>query len=155
MLQSLYHDAMMTARDIESVICFTVPLLVPTTNHYKKPTHYTGRDGYQHLGFALTKEAKLYREAVAIFAQGRTVAPQTDKDRRKAKYTVQMDVFLGPKQRLDSDNALKVGIDSLVWCGVIHSDANVYESKAIIHKDERENPENPRTQYLITRMEKE
>lgn len=137
----------------EEIICFTVPLLVPTTNHYKSPTRYTGKDGFRHLGFKLTNEAKAYRDAVCIFAQGRTVAPQTPAERRKVKYTVQMDVYLGPKQRLDSDNALKVGIDSLVWCGMIHSDASVYESKAIIHKDERANPENPRTQYIVTRLE--
>jgi len=137
----------------ETVLSFCVPLLVPTTNHYKKPCRYLGKDGFLHLGFKLTKEAKAYRDAVAIFAQGRSVSPQTDAERRRVKYTVQIDVYLGPGQRLDSDNALKVGIDSLVWNGVIHSDANVYESKAIIHKDERQNPNNPRTQYLITRME--
>lgn len=136
-----------------SQIQFTVPMLVPSTNHYKRPCKYIGKDGCLHLGFKLTKDAKAYRDAVAIFARGQTVAPPTDAERRKVKYTVQMDVYLGPGQRLDSDNALKVGIDSLVWCGVLHSDANVYESKAIIHKDERNNPDNPRTAYLVTRME--
>lgn len=132
---------------------FTVPLLVPTANHYKSPVRYAGRDGFLHLGFKLTKEAKAYKDAVAIFARGRTVAPPTEAQRRKVKYAVQMDVYLGPKQRLDSDNALKVGIDSLVWSGVIHSDSNVHESKAIVHKDERNNPENPRTKYIVTRLE--
>jgi Holliday junction resolvase RusA-like endonuclease len=140
---------------IEDVICFTVPLLVPTANHYRDPVRFIGRNGYLRLGFKLTKEAKAYQEAVAIFAHGRTVSPATAAERRKARYTVQMDVYLGPRQRLDSDNALKVGIDSLVRCGVLHSDANVYESRAIIHKDERNNPENPRTQYLVTRMEQD
>jgi len=136
----------------EDVICFTVPLLVPTANHYKRPCKYIGRDGGLHLGFKLTKEAKAYRDAVAIFAAGRTISPGTDAERRRVRYTVQMDVYLGPGQRLDSDNALKVGIDSLVWCGILHSDASVYESKAIIHKEERDNPENPRTQYIVTRL---
>jgi Holliday junction resolvase RusA-like endonuclease len=136
-----------------SQIQFTVPLLVPSTNHYKRPCKYIGKDGCLHLGFKLTKDAKAYRDAVAIFARGQTVAPPTDTERRKVKYTVQMDVYLSQGQRLDSDNALKVGLDSLVWCGVIHSDANVYESRAIIHKDERDNPENPRTTYLVIRLE--
>lgn len=140
---------------IENAVSFTVPLLVPTANHYKRPCKYIGRDGGLHLGFKLTKAAKAYKDAVAIFAQGRTVAPQTDAERRRVRYTVQMDVYLARGQRLDSDNALKVGLDSLVFCGMIHSDANVYESKAIIHKDDRDNPENPRTAYIVTRLEEQ
>jgi Holliday junction resolvase RusA-like endonuclease len=135
----------------ENVICFSVLYLVPVTgNHYKQPCKYIGRDGGLHLGFKVTKSAKAYYDAVAIFAQGRTVSPQTDAERRKVQYSVQMDVYLGEKQRGDADNFLKCGLDALVHCGMIHSDAAVKECKAIVHKDERENP---RTTYLITRME--
>jgi len=138
----------------EEVIAFTVPYLVPpSNNHYKRPCRYTGRDGYSHMGFKLTKEAKAYYDAVAIFARGRTVSPATDSERRRVRYTVQIDVYLGERQRGDADNFLKCGIDALVRCGVIHSDAYVQECRPIVHKDERTNPENPRTQYLVTRLE--
>lgn len=137
----------------EIIICFTVPYLIPVTgNHYKRPCRYTGRDGYSHLGFKVTKEAKAYYDAVAIFARGRTVAPQTDKERKRARYSVEMDVYLGPRQRGDFDNFWKCGLDALVNCGVIHNDSAVDgdKSKCAVHKEDRENP---RTEYLVTRLE--
>ena len=139
---------------VEDVICFSVPYLIPPSgNHYKEPRQYVGRDGYRHLGFKITDEARAYYDAVAIFAQGRTVVPLDPKERRKARYAVRIDVYLGPRQRGDFDNFLKCGFDALVKCGVIHSDAAVdgEESRCVIHNDDRENP---RTQYLVTRLEK-
>jgi len=138
---------------IEDVICFTVPYLIPPSgNHYKRPCRYTGRDGYGHMGFKLTKEAKAYYDATAIFCQGRTVAPAADAERKKARYGVRIDVYLPPKGRGDFDNFWKAGLDALVHCGVIHSDAAVdgEESKCVVHKDDRSNP---RTTYLVTRLE--
>jgi hypothetical protein len=76
------------AANIESCVSFTVPLIPPSGNHYKKPCKYIGRDGFLHLGFKLTKETKAYYDAVAIFARGRTVAPYTDAERRKVRYAV-------------------------------------------------------------------
>lgn len=135
----------------EKLITFTVPYLTPpSTNHYTKPCMYKGKDGFVHRGKKLTKEAKAYKDAVAIFARGRTVAPTTDGDRRRVKYRVAVIVYLGYKQRLDSDNSLKVAIDSLTYAGVIHSDAYVMESKATIVKDERHDP---RTHFTIERMD--
>jgi Holliday junction resolvase RusA-like endonuclease len=136
-----------------SEICFTVPYLIPVTgNHYKRPCRYTGRDGYSHMGFKVTKAAKAYYDAVAIFAAGLSVAPETDKERKAARYAVKMDVYLGPRQRGDFDNFWKCGLDALTNCGVIHSDAAVDGglSNCIVHKDQRDNP---RTEYLITRLE--
>src|SRR5215471_6528965 len=99
----------------EEVICFTVPYLIPPSgNHYKKPCRYVGRDGCLHLGFKTTKEARAYYDAVAIFAQGRTIAPFDAKERTKTRYNVQIDVYLGPNQRGDNDNFLKCGLDALV-----------------------------------------
>lgn len=135
------------------VICFTVPYLIPPSgNHLKRPCKYIGRDGSLHLGFKLTRETKAYYDAVAIFAGGQTVAPETDAERRRARYTVEVDVYLGERQRGDADNFLKCGIDGLVRAGVIHSDANVYQSLARVHKDERDNPH---TTYLVTRLEEQ
>jgi Holliday junction resolvase RusA-like endonuclease len=101
------------------------------------------------LGFKLTKQTKAYYEAVAIFASGETVAPETDAERRTAKYRVEMHVYYPPKKRGDIDNHAKAGIDALVRCGVIHSDHNVVELMAIPHRDDRENP---RTEYTIERL---
>ena len=141
--------------EIERTICFAVPYLIPPGgNHYKQPCKYIGRDGSLHLGFKVTKDAKAYYDAVAIFARGRTVAPQTDAERRKVRYGVRIDVYLPPKGRGDFDNFWKCGLDALVRCGLIHSDAAVDgdNSKCVVHKDQRDNP---RTEYLVTRLENE
>lgn len=138
---------------MENVIAFTVPYLIPPSGgHYKAPTRYIGRDGYSHLGFKRTKETKAYYDAVAIFAGGRTVAPHTDAERKRARYSVRIDVYLGARQRGDFDNFWKCGLDALIHCGVIHNDSAVdgEESRCVVHKDDRSNP---RTEYLVTRME--
>lgn len=139
--------------EIEKTISFTVLYCIPpSNNHYKRPCKYIGRDGGLHLGFKVTKEAKAYYDAVAIFSQGRTVAPPTDADRKRVRYSVRMDVYLGERQRGDFDNFWKCGLDALTNCGVIHSDAAVdgEHSKCVVHKDQRTNP---RTEYLVTRLE--
>jgi Holliday junction resolvase RusA-like endonuclease len=138
-------------REPEQIVTFTVPYLTPpSVNHYTKPCMYTGKDGMPHRGKKLTKEAKAYRDAVAIFAQGRTVAPITDAARRRVRYRIVVRVVLGFNQRLDSDNSLKVAIDSLTNCGVIHSDAYSEDSRALIVKNERHNP---RTEFIVERMD--
>lgn len=139
--------------ETEDVICFTVlGMIPPSGNHYKEPILYIGRNGYRRVGFMVTPRAKAYFDAVAIFAQGRTVAPNDQRARKKARYSVRMDVYLGPRQRGDFDNFWKCGADALVRCGVIHSDAAIdgEKSKCVVHRDERDNP---RTEYLITRLE--
>lgn len=138
----------------EEIIAFTVPYLIPpTANHYKEPIQYIGRNGYKRLGFMVTPQAKAYFDAVAIFARGRTVTPNEQRARKKVRYAVRIDVYLGPRQRGDFDNFWKCGADALVRCGVIHSDAAVdgEHSKCVVHRDERTNP---RTEYLVTRLEK-
>jgi len=133
------------------VICFTVLFLTPPSgNHFKEPIRYRSPNGSPRLGFKLTAETKAYYDAVQIFAQGRTVSPETAAERRKVRYTVEIDVYLGEKQRGDADNFLKCGIDALVRAGVIHSDANVFQTSARVHKDSRHDPH---TTYLVTRME--
>lgn len=124
---------------------FTVPMVVPSGNHYKRPCRYIGKDGGLHLGFKVTKEAQAYYDAVAIFARGESVA---DED---ARYSVFIDVYLGRGQRGDFDNFWKCGLDALVKAGVIHSDAAVdgLESRCVVHKDQRDNP---RTEYQVRRI---
>jgi Holliday junction resolvase RusA-like endonuclease len=138
---------------MSSKVAFTVPYLIPpSVNHAWKPTMYTGKDGFAHRGRKTSPEVRAFKDAVAIFARGATVAP--DGDRRKVRYGVRMDVYLGPKQRGDFDNFWKCGLDALVNCGVIHSDAAVSgdHSKCVVHKDDRANP---RTEYVVTRLENE
>ena len=139
--------------EIEQLIVFTVPHLTPVTvNHIYKTCYYNGRDGVAHRGKKLTPEAKAFCDAVAIFARGRSVAPLTNNERKKVRYAVRIDVYLGPNARGDFDNFWKNGLDALVYCGVIHSDACVdgEESRCVVHKDERHDP---RTMYTVTRLE--
>jgi Holliday junction resolvase RusA-like endonuclease len=136
---------------IEDVVTFTVPYITPpSVNHYTKSCYYRGADGQSHKGKKRTPEANAFREAVAIFARGRTVAPPTNNLRSKAKYKVEITLTLGKNVRLDADNGMKVALDALQWAGVIHSDAFVVEAKAIVIKDNRENPS---TAFLVIRTE--
>ena len=134
---------------IEDVVTFTVPYLRPPSgNHYKAPCVYRDRNGYPRRGFKVTPEAKAFKEAVAIFARGRTVAPP-DALKRKTHYDVKMTVVLGPRNRGDEDNFHKVGLDALVDAGIIHSDAYAHCVCNVI-RDQRANP---RTEYTVTRLE--
>jgi Holliday junction resolvase RusA-like endonuclease len=135
---------------IEDVVSFTVPLTPVSVNHLYSDCTYVGRDGYRHRGKKISPEAKAYKDAVAIFARGRTVAPATPRERRKVKYRVLIDLYLGKNQRLDADNGQKVMLDALEAAGVIHSDAFVGDLRVRPHKDDRLNP---RTEYTVSRME--
>jgi Holliday junction resolvase RusA-like endonuclease len=138
---------MISSNQIEEVVVFTVPYLIPPSgNHYKQPCKYIGKDGQLHSGQRVTKDAKAYKDAVAIFAQGRTVAP-LDALKKKTAYDVVITVVLGKGQRGDEDNFHKVGLDALVYAGVIHSDAYAH---CVIHVIRNERG-NPRTNYLIRR----
>jgi Holliday junction resolvase RusA-like endonuclease len=140
----------MSNQTVENLVRFTVPgLLPPTVNHCYETCFYRGRDGYSHRGKKLSPEAVAYKYAVCIFARGRTVAPEADKDRKKARYRVQIDLYLGKHQRLDADNSLKIGIDALVYAGVIHADHRV-QVNVNPHDEDRQNP---RTEYTVERLE--
>jgi Holliday junction resolvase RusA-like endonuclease len=144
---------MILSTTIEDVVCFTVPYLTPpTANHYKTPTMYTGKDGYAHQGFKVTPEAKAFKDAVAIFARNRTVAPATDRERKNVRYRVGVHVVLGPGARMDCDNSSKVALDALQAARVIHSDAKVVECVLTIDRNDRLHP---RTEFFVTRMENE
>ena len=136
---------------MENVVSFTVPYLTPpSVNHHTRPCKYVGRDGLLHTGRKLTPEAKAFKLAVAIFARGRTVAPVTNSERSKVRYSVIADVYLGKAQRLDADNCGKLLLDGLQDAGVIHSDAFVEDFRVRPHKDDRENP---RTEFIVSRIE--
>jgi Holliday junction resolvase RusA-like endonuclease len=140
-------EAMNLSSEPEEVVVFTVPQLIPPSgNHYKEPCWYRGKDGDPHQGYRVTKEARAYKYAVAIFARGRTVAPP-DALKKKTAYDIKITVVLGPRQRGDEDNFHKVGLDALVSAGVIHSDAYAHCVIDVIRDDR----DNPRTTYLIRR----
>ena len=108
---------------------FTVPMIPPTVNHYVKHT----RSGRHYV----TKEGMAFKAAVGLLARGATVAPETRRDRSKARYRLTVRVFLGPKQRGDGDNLWKCVADGLVEANVIHSDAAVKEWLMFVDGDER------------------
>lgn len=139
--------------EIEKVVEFIVPGLVPpSVNRYKEGCIYTGRDGYLHRGYKRSKATRAYYDAVAIFARGRTVSPETDTERRKVRYAVRIDVYIPQHSHVDFDNCWKCGMDALENCGLIHNDSHVdgERSNVIIHKDDRLNP---RTEYRVERLE--
>jgi Holliday junction resolvase RusA-like endonuclease len=137
---------------IEDLIVFSVPWKPPTVNHYWVPTMYRDRLGYVHRGRKLSDEARAWKDAVAIFAQGRTVAPASSRERKKARYKVKIHVYLAAAQRGDADNFNKGCLDGLQDAGVIHSDAAIETCEITVHRDERDNPENPRTQFIVERL---
>lgn len=136
----------------ENIIAFTVPYLIPPScNHLWQNCMYTSKKtGLPVQGRKISKEAKAFRDAVAIFSHGRSVIPALH--RKRARYSVVIDVYLGKGQRGDFDNFWKCGLDALVLCGIIHADSAVdgRVSRCIVHTDERDNP---RTEYLITQLE--
>lgn len=91
-----------------SIIWIEVPGTPPSVNHYVK--HSRGR----HFK---TAEATRFLRDIAYIANGRQI--------RAKEYTVDILIYLAPKQRLDIDNAPKLCLDGLVKAGVIHSDAAI------------------------------
>src|SRR5690242_16125618 len=93
---------------------FTVPMVPPSVNHYKKPRG----NGY---GFYVTPEANAFKCAVSHFA------PEADQwdGYSGAEFFVTLHIYLGPKQKGDVDNFAKVCLDSLVAIKLIKTDAKV------------------------------
>jgi Holliday junction resolvase RusA-like endonuclease len=125
------------------MISFTVPLVPPSVNHYKKP-----RGGGLH-GFYVTAEGRAFKDAVAIFARGRSVSPVTESARDRVRYQLEVRVVLGRKQRGDGDNFWKCIADGLVEANVIHSDARVRRWILEVEDGDRLNP---RTEICVRVM---
>lgn len=90
-------------------VYFNVPMVPPSVNAYVRHTR-TGR----HY---VSKEAKAFKEAVALFAKGQQI--------RAKAFCVDITIFLGPGQKGDLDNFAKCVLDGLVEAGIIDSDAKV------------------------------
>lgn len=126
-----------------------IPLIPPTVNHYKKPALFPRKRGGPPVpGMVMTKEAKAFKAAVAVFARGETLAPATESGRRKVRYMLHATVYLGKNQRGDGDNFWKCLADGLVEAGVIHSDAAVTAWHIEVARDR----ENPRTVVEISTL---
>jgi crossover junction endodeoxyribonuclease RusA len=111
-------------------ISFTVPLVPPSVNHYKKPRKF-GR------GFYVTKEAIAFKEAVALLGRNTKLVAEA--------YSVVIGIFLGHAQKGDIDNFCKVVLDGLVFAGIIHSDAAITELTLRKGRDAK----NPRTEIQV------
>ena len=121
------------SNEVLKQVDFTVPLVPPSANHYKVPL-------WDRRRFYVTKEAKAFKEAVwACSPRGRR------KFKRNQEYFVDLWIYLGKDQRLDSDNGAKCVFDGLQEAGLIHSDAFITEHR--IHK--RRDWKQPRTEITI------
>ena len=103
---------------------FSVPAIPPTANHYVVHT----RKG---LHFR-TPEARRFDERVALSAGNL-------RGRHLEAKEVDIILWLPPNKRGDVDNFIKVGIDSLVRCGVIQSDASI--TRLLVEKHRLETPQ--------------
>jgi Holliday junction resolvase RusA-like endonuclease len=129
-------------------LSFTVPLVPPSVNHYKRPVVYR-KGGKLRRGQTLTEEAKAYKWAVAIYAQGRTLIPEDPKKRKQAKYELWANIYLGPRGRMDGDNGNKLIGDGLQDAGIIHNDNAVKRWHVEKFGDDRQHP---RTEITVRRL---
>jgi crossover junction endodeoxyribonuclease RusA len=109
----------------EKDLSLVIPLTPPSVNSYVRHT----RKGRHYV----SAEALKFKEAIAIFARGRSVDGKF--------YQVDINVFYAKGERGDLDNRTKCVLDGLEDAGVIHSDAAVTSLSMQKHRD----PENPRT----------
>lgn len=121
-------------------IIIEVPFTPPSVNHYKEPIKIRRRDGTTVTSFALTAEAKAFRDTIAVFARGETLVPRERKEWKNVRYAITATVFLGKRQRGDGDNFWKCIADSLVNARVIHSDARVRRWQIEIEDGYRDSP---------------
>src|SRR5262245_22148255 len=114
---------------------FTVPLIPPSVNHYKKPS----RRG----GFYVTAEAQAYIDAVCLLSRGLKVTGDA--------YRIGISFYLGPPKqhlgRFDLDNFAKVAIDALVKAGCIRNDARIFDLYLV--KRFVSNAREERTTYVV------
>ena len=126
-------DRIVSALDARNVqeLTIIVPLVPPSVNHYVKHT----RNGRHYV----TKEAKAFKEAIGLFSRGMLFDPVP------SKYEVEIHIYLGVRQKGDTDNFAKVCLDGLTEAGFIHSDAAVTD--LILRK--RRDRKNPRTEITV------
>jgi Holliday junction resolvase RusA-like endonuclease len=116
-----------------SQLSLVIPMTPVSVNHYKKPR----RGGF---GYFVTKEAKAFKEAVALIAKAHPF-----KLCGADSYKVSILIALGKGQKGDIDNFAKLSLDSLVDAGVIHSDAAICE----LFMQKIRDISNPRTEITV------
>lgn len=122
------------------VIIIDVPVTPPSVNHYKVPALIRTSNRATVKTWVLTPEAIAFREWVCVKARGKTLAPQSKRDRDRVRYQIIATVFLGKRQRGDADNFWKCIADSLQHAGVIHSDARARRLHIEVEDADRDNP---------------
>lgn len=108
---------------------FSVPLVPPSVNHYKRPKA-SGK------GFYVTEEAKAFKAAVACLSKGSVEAKE---------YFVGVLVFFGKGQRGDVGNLEKCIGDGLQDAGIIGNDAKIKKYQIEVSRDWDE----PRTEIFV------
>jgi Holliday junction resolvase RusA-like endonuclease len=115
---------------------FSVPLLPPSVNHYKKPR----RGG----GWYRAVEATGFVDAVCVYSRKTRVTGNF--------YVLELWFFLGPSKRNlssnDLDNFQKVAIDALVRASVIKTDGRILDLH--LHKRFVATDRDERTEYFVT-----
>jgi hypothetical protein len=130
---------------IPQPVCITIEGIPPSVNHYKEPRgKRRDRNGVMRPRYALSPEAILFRDLVWIAAAGRSIAPESKRDRNLVRYALTVTVYFSKFQRGDGDNFWKCIGDALETAGVIHSDARVRRWLLEVEDEERDNP--PRTE---------
>lgn len=135
----------------EHTITLTIDWTPPSVNHYKEPTSKKLRDGNRVKSWKLSPEAKAFRDIIALKARGRSITPETKKERDQVRYALYVTIYLGAGERGDGDNFWKCIADSLQKAGVIHSDARVRRWHLDVEDCDRENP---RTEIRVERIER-
>ena len=129
---------------------FLVPLLPPSVNHYKQPN----KGG----GYRVSKEARAFIDAVAIFARSAAAPtwPWMLKTQKKHSPFYEVDLIFRIHQPrfliVDSDNFEKVAFDALTHCAAISDDRYIkYHTNRAIPVEEKCDE---KTEYTITITEK-
>lgn len=114
---------------------FSVPLIPPSVNHYKKP-----RAGG---GWFVTKDAKAFIDAVCIFS-GR---PKCLID--SSFYEVGLTLYVEARRLKagDIDNFFKVSFDALAQAGIIRDDRYITRCSSVKLPTENRNDE--RTEFVV------
>ena len=103
-----------------SEIRIIVPLKPPSVNHYwGRKAGKAGMFGGEYI----KPEGVAWKAAVAVLLRGESLLEGlTEAEVARARYCVEVWVFLGRKARGDGDNMWKGILDSLTAAGAIHSD---------------------------------
>ena len=130
---------------MSDTVSLTIPMTPPSVNHYV--THY--RNGaHVKTDRAKTWEAE-FALAVREQVRGRYVTAK--------RFLVHVEIYLGPKERLDVDNGNKCVLDCVAHNGLmrnksgrLQSDSHVKSLLVNIYDSQKDRKEGPRTIVTVT-----